>query len=247
MAMFCEPTQLILFPECTGGLVVPTTIPTNVQEIERASWSQGIQTLISILIGAALAVSVGELQKTATLDENFIVRLASFVIYCVGFFWFYHKFYIFFYRRASFMSILLPSIVGSSLVATAYTINDSRSFWGWTVALIAGSSYSTAATTFNCWRGKYMVIQGLPMSALKMLSVTMLRSALFLALMGIITSALLWTSTPFNFVNLDLILFVANGFLFGIMSFCNWTYFTKPLEKLVRETGNGDVASAGST
>jgi hypothetical protein len=218
---------------------MPTRIPSNVQEIERASWSQGIQTLISILIGAALAVSVGELQKTEPLDENFIVRLVSFVVYCVGFFWFYHKFYIFFYRRASFMSILLPSIVGSSLIATAYTINDSRRFWGWTVALIAGSSYSTAATTFNCWRGKYMVIHGLPVSTLKTLSVTMLRSALFLATMGIITGGLLWTNIPLNFLSLDLTLFVVNGFLFGIMSFCNWIYFSKPLEKIIRETGTG--------
>jgi hypothetical protein len=218
---------------------MPTKIPSNVQEIERASWSQGIQTLISILIGAALAVSVGELQKTEPLDENLIVRLVSFVVYCVGFFWFYHKFYIFFYRRASFMSILLPSIVGSSLIATAYTINDSRRFWGWTVALIAGSSYSTAATTFNCWRGKYMVIYGLPVSTLRTLSVTMLRSALFLAAMGIITGGLLWTSIPLNFLSLDLTLFVVNGFLFSIMSFCNWIYFSKPLEKIIRETGTG--------
>jgi hypothetical protein len=218
---------------------VPTKVQSNVKEIERASWSQGIQTFISILIGAALAVSVGELEKAEAVDESFIVRLISFIVYCVGFFWFYHKFYIFFYRRASLMSILLPSIVGSSLIATAYTINDSERFWGWTVALMAGSAYSTAATTINCWRGKYMVIDGLPHSTLGMLSATMLRSALFLAAMGIVTGSLLWARTPLYFASLDLTLFVINGILFGTMSFCNFAYFTRPLERIISENANG--------
>lgn len=204
------------------------------KEIERSSWSQGIMTLISILIGTALAIAVSKTEQSDLLDVDNAIRLISFTVYCASFFWFYHRFYVFVYRRASIFSILLPSIVGSSLIATAYSVGDSRRFAIWSFMLLAGGAYSLAVTAVASLRGKYKVIDGLPSDrVLRSFTSTMFRSALFFGVMSSIAAALLWHSHVPAWTTLDQALFVINGPIFVVMSILNWRYFTKPLETMV--------------
>jgi hypothetical protein len=50
------------------------------------------------------------------------------------------------YRRASIFSILLPSIVGSALMAAAYAVNNPRRFAVWSFILLLGGSYALGVT-----------------------------------------------------------------------------------------------------
>ena len=207
---------------------------TSPREIERASWSQGILTLISILIGTALAIAVSKTEQANLLDADNAMRLVAFMAYCATFFWFYHRFYVFVYRRASIFSILLPSIVGSALIATAYSVNDAARFAVWTFSLMAGGAYSLAITAIACWRGKYKVIDGLPSDqVLRSFFWAMTRSAFFLAVMAGATAALLWGPYLPDRVTMDAALFLVNGLVFVIMSCLNWWLFTRPLEAMV--------------
>ena len=189
---------------------------STAKEIERASWSQGIQTLISILIGAALSIAVSKAEDAKFIVEtDYAIRLISFILYCVSFFWFYHKFYVFFYRRASIFWIFLPSIVGCALIATAYSISDTHRFAQWTLALCAGGAYSTGVTAFSVWRGKYKVIDELPAPQLLLLFYnTMVRSCVLLTAMVCCTAYLIWGKAVPDSTNLDIALFVVNGSLF---------------------------------
>jgi hypothetical protein len=216
---------------------MPYTHGTSPREIERGSWSQGVLTLISILIGTALAIAVSKTEQLNAIDPDSAIRLLSFAAYCATFFWFYHRFYVFVYRRASIFSILLPSIVGSALMAAAYSVNDPGRFALWTFILLAGGSYSLAVTAFSAWRGKYKVIDGLPQDrVLRSFSAAMFRSALFLAAMAGFTAGLLWGGWLPAATTLDAALFAGNGLLFVIMSSLNWWLFTRPLEAMVDET-----------
>jgi hypothetical protein len=213
---------------------MPTMPGTSPREIERASWSQGVLTLISILIGTALAIAVSKTEQLTSIDRDSGIRLLSFAAYCATFFWFYHRFYVFVYRRASIFSILLPSIVGSALMATAYSVHDSRRFAVWSFILLAGGCYSLGVTAFSAWRGKYQVIEGLPSGqVLRSFSFAMIRSAFFLGVMACFTGALLWTALLPPAISLDTALLVGNGAVFVLMSSLNWWLFTKPLERLV--------------
>lgn len=213
---------------------MPYTHGTSPREIERASWSQGVLTLISILIGTALAIAVSKTEQLAAVDRDSAIRLLTFAAYCATFFWFYHRFYVFVYRRASIFSILLPSIVGCALMATAYSVHESRRFAVWSFILLLGGSYSLGVTAFSAWRGKYQVIDGLPAGrVLRSFSLAMIRSAFLLGVMACFTAALLWTALLPPDISLDTALFIGNGAVFVLMSTLNWWLFTKPLERMV--------------
>lgn len=140
----------------------------------------------------------------------------------------------FVYRRASIFSILLPSIVGSALIATAYAVNDAVQFAVWSLMLLAGGAYSLAITAVASWRGKYRVIDGLRSEqVLRSFFWTMARSALFLGAMACVTAALVWGPYRPPWGTLDVSLFAINGSLFVVMSCLNWWLFTKPLEAMV--------------
>jgi hypothetical protein len=195
-------------------------------------------TLISILIGTALAIAVSKTEQANLLDIDNAIRLVSFTAYCATFFWFYHRFYVFVYRRASIFSILLPSIVGSALIATAYSVNDSGRFAIWSFLLMAGAAYSLGVTAIACWRGKYKVIPGLPSDrVLKSFSWAMVRSSLFTGLMACATAGFVWGGWLPPSLTLDTVLVLTNGLLFVIMSCLNWWLFTKPLERMVDTDG----------
>jgi hypothetical protein len=206
----------------------------SAREIERASWSQGVLTLISILIGTALGIAVGKAEQAQFLDLDYSIRLLMFTAYCATFFWFYHRFYVFVYRRASIFSILLPAIVGSALMATAYTVKEPERFALWSFVLFVGTSYALGITAVAVLRGKYRVIEGLPTErVLRSFLFTMLRSALLTSLMACYTGALIWNKLSPGPLTLDLALFGGNGVLFVLMSTLNWFYFTRPLEDMV--------------
>lgn len=204
------------------------------REIERASWSQGILTLVSILIGVALSIAVGRTQELKSIDLGYALRLLAFCIYCVTVFWYYHRFSAFFYRRASIFSILLPSIVGSALIATAHAIGDSQRFAVWTLVLLTGGAYSFAATAINCARGKFRIIEALEgTDLLRRFGNAMARSAIFLALMSSATAAMIWGGPLPGAVDLDTALCAVNGGLFAFLSLLNWIFFTRPLERVI--------------
>ena len=116
--------------------------PNRGPQPNHAAWSQGVLTLISIILGAALAfaaeITSRELGKGGLLVE---LHAAGLFLVITGTFYYFYTFTSYFYIQPNLLWVMLPSAVGVGVLMLCFSIGDpSRYFWSNSVFLcLAGA------------------------------------------------------------------------------------------------------------
>ncbi len=117
---------------------------SRIEEELRKNFSQGFLTLISIVLGvalAALAQRLFEIRESVGPSVG-IHALTSFLTIS-GTFYYYNYFVSVITLRPNFIQVMLPFLLGSSIIGTAYTVGCNEYFW-----IANAILYAVAALTY---------------------------------------------------------------------------------------------------
>ena len=104
------------------------------EDVLHATWGQGLLTLVSILLGAALAVAAQQIAEIighsgiAAISAPMYVRIAVLFLAVSGTFYYYYNQATFVFYRVSIVWIMFPMLVGMGIIAAAYSIQHREAF-----------------------------------------------------------------------------------------------------------------------
>lgn len=117
---------------------------TRIREQLRENFSQGFLTLISIVLGVALATLAQRLYEIRPLWSYVVAIQASTVFLSIsGTFYYYNYFISVITLPPNFMQVMIPFFLGSGIIAVSYTVGHNDAFWVANAVL-----YLIAAVTF---------------------------------------------------------------------------------------------------
>ncbi len=109
------------------------TVRTS-ENVLHATWGQGLLTLVSILLGAALAVAAQQVAEIighsgiGAIAATTYVRILVLFFAVSGTFYYYYNQATFVFYRVSIIWIMFPMVVGIGIIAAAYSIQHRQAF-----------------------------------------------------------------------------------------------------------------------
>jgi len=177
----------------------------------RQAFSDGFLTLISIVLGVALAVLAERLNQAQNFSSvRLWIHASTAFLNITGTFYFYYFFISLIAVRPSFFQVLVPFLLGSSVIYVAYRVG-SDDFWianvvCWLIAIICFSRTNNIS---------YYDPKDTSSRAIRLLTRGEgIKNAIFFASMSTLTTIVILSSWIAEYVDRDILLFICNCTLY---------------------------------
>jgi hypothetical protein len=203
----------------------------------RENFSQGILTLISIVLGVSLAVLAQLIHDMHDpwRVEIFLRTFTAFLIIS-GTYYFYNYFVSVLALPPSFLQVMLPFSLGMSIIAVTYSIENQKLFW---IAVTAFSFIGAMSFLNSLSANKEALYDQTAIEAFKLIKTEQRKNVFCFLLMAITTGLFIW-KTPTRLAGYtDQILFAWNGSIYVSCVILTERHFLRGIYKLVKNGGDG--------
>jgi hypothetical protein len=242
LASICIPAEKL---DLVGKMVdrdlfEPVTSGRIGEELGR-NFSQGLLTLVSIVLGVALAVLA---QRLSDCRDHWTLDIGIHALTCflaiTGTFYFYNYFMSVFTLQPNFIQVLLPFLLGTSIIGTAYTVGDMSYFWK-----ANGLLYLVAACTFlnTIINNRNHLYDVSASKAYILIRNEEIKNVTCFALMGFGTLLFLSANSGPLLSQSNILLFVWNGTIYVVCIILTETMFLRGIYGLVKEGRKRDATA----
>jgi hypothetical protein len=198
----------------------------------RENFSQGILTLISIVLGVSLGILTQSIHDMPNpWQVGILIRAFTTFLIISGTYYFYNYFVSVFTLPPSFFQVMLPFTLGMSIIAVNYAINDQKSFW----IAVSVFCFTGAISFLNTMVANHKSLYDhTAIEAFQLIRSEQKKNMLCFLLMSLVTGLFIWkTPAPLSGY-VDHILFAWNGSIYFLCVILTEHKFLRGIYKLVK-------------